>query len=274
MRMRSTEGTAVPFSIVAETEFSESLAAIERADYNRVVTISADVDKTTTSGDDVLARLQVEFFPTLSAEFPTVAISLRGEAEQRSRSMASLMNGLKMSVLLIYILLAIPLKSFTKPLYIMSVIPFGIIGALLGHYIMGMPVSILSLFGVLALSGIVVNDSLVLICRIDDLRAEGHTLRTAVLEAGPQRFRAILLTTMTTFIGLIPILMEPSMQAQFLKPMAVSVAFGVVFATVITLLLLPVLLIIIDETFSSSFAFYRRLLRGRANPAPHVAEAG
>jgi multidrug efflux pump subunit AcrB len=142
----------------------------------------------------------------------------------------------------------------------MSVIPFGIIGALMGHYIVGIPVSILSLFGVLALSGIVVNDSLVLSHRIDDLRREGMSLREAVLEAGPQRFRAILLTTLTTFIGLCPILLETSTQAQFLKPMAVSVGFGVVFATVITLILLPILMIITDETLGSSFRFYKGLL--------------
>ena len=132
-------------------------------------------------------------------------------------------------------------------------------------FIIGIPVSILSLFGFLALSGIVVNDSLVLVARIDDLRAEqGMSLREAVIEAGPQRFRAILLTTLTTFIGLVPILLEGSTQAQFLKPMAVSVAFGVVFATAITLVLLPVLMIIVDETFGASFKYYRGLLKGES----------
>ncbi|MFT4640602.1 MAG: multidrug efflux pump subunit AcrB [Verrucomicrobiales bacterium] len=260
MRVRSSDGTAIPFSIVAETQFGESLAAIERADYNRVVSVKAEVDKSITSGDEVLARLETEFFPILRAGYPSVGISLRGESEERARSMKSLMNGLILSVLLIYILLAIPLKSYGKPLFIMSVIPFGIIGALMGHYIVGIPVSILSLFGVLALSGIVVNDSLVLSHRIDDLRREGMSLREAVLEAGPQRFRAILLTTLTTFIGLCPILLETSTQAQFLKPMAVSVGFGVVFATVITLILLPILMIITDETLGSSFRFYKGLL--------------
>ena len=257
MRVRSTDGTAVPFSIVAETEFGESLAAIERADYNRIVSVTAEVDKTVSSGDEVLASLEKDFFPELRAQFPEVNIQLRGEAEQRGRSIQSLKNGLLLSILLIYILLAIPLKSYVKPLYIMSVIPFGVIGALLGHYIVGLPVSILSMFGLLALSGIVVNDSLVMIHRIDDLQAEGLPLRDAVLAAGPQRFRAILLTTLTTFIGLVPILLEPSVQAQFLKPMAVSVGFGVLFATTITLIMLPVLLVIMDETLSSSFRFYK-----------------
>lgn len=257
MRIRSTDGTAIPFSIVADTKFGESLAAIERADYNRIVSVSAEVDKTITSGDEVLAALSLEYFPVFAAEHPDVNLALRGEAEQRAKSMGSLFTGLGVSLVLIYILLAIPLKSYIKPFFIMSVIPFGIIGALLGHFIAGIPVSILSLFGILALSGIVVNDSLVLIARIDDLRSEGQTLRQAIREAGPQRFRAILLTTLTTFIGLIPILLEPSVQAQFLKPMAVSVAFGVAFATTITLILLPILLIIFDETVASSFRYYK-----------------
>ncbi len=258
MRVRSADGTAIPFSIVADTEFGESLAAIERADYNRIVSVSAEVDKSVSSGDDVLSALSLEYFPIFLAEHPEVNLALRGEAEQRSKSMKSLLSGMILSLVLIYILLAIPLKSYLKPLFIMSVIPFGVIGALLGHFVIGIPVSILSLFGVLALSGIVVNDSLVLIARIDDLTAEGYSLRTAIMEAGPQRFRAILLTTLTTFIGLVPILLEPSVQAQFLKPMAVSVAFGVLFATAITLLLLPVLLITFDETVGSSFRFYKK----------------
>ncbi len=271
MRVRADDGTALPLSIVAETTFGDSLAQIERADYNRIVSVQAAVDQTVTSGDDVLARLSAEFFPDLSAEFPTVNIALRGRAEERGRSLTSLANGLKLSVILIYILLAIPLKSYIKPLYIMSVIPFGIIGALLGHFVVGIPVSILSLFGCLALSGIVVNDSLVLVARIDDLRAEGMSLREAVLEAGPQRFRAIMLTTLTTFIGLAPLLLETSTQAQFLKPMAVSVGFGVMFATAITLILLPVLMIIMDETFAASFKYYARLLKGKPE-AKLVAE--
>lgn len=258
MRVRSGDGTAIPFGIVAETKFGESLAAIERADYNRVATVSAEIDKTTTSGDEVLALLEEDFFPSLRAKYPEVNIALRGEAEQRMKSMNSLFTGLGLSVVLIYILLAIPLKSYIKPLFIMSVIPFGIIGAVLGHYLIGIPISLLSLFGLLALSGIVVNDSIVLLARIDDLRKSGMNLHEAVLEAGPQRFRAILLTTLTTFIGLAPLLSETSTQAQLLKPMAVSVGFGVIFATAITLILLPVLIVIVDETISSSFRFYFR----------------
>jgi multidrug efflux pump subunit AcrB len=249
MRVRSADGTAIPFSIVADTTYGDSLASIERADYNRIVTVKAEIDKSITSGDDILTQMAEEYFPTFRAEFPGVSIELFGEAEQRRKSMRSLVTGFQLSLVLIYILIAVPLKSYIKPLFIMSVIPFGIIGALLGHFLFGIPVSILSLFGILALSGIVVNDSLVLIYRIDDLRRERSELSLAemIIVSAGQRFRAILLTTLTTFVGLVPLLAETSVQAQFLKPMAVSVGFGVLFATSITLLLLPMILLIADD---------------------------
>lgn len=260
MRIRARDGAAVPFEIVADTGFGESLAAIERADFKRIVSVTGSVDKNATSGDEVLAHLQDGYFAELFARHPDVSVSLRGEAEEQQKSVASLLGGFLVSAVLIYVLLAVPLRSFIKPLFIMSAIPFGLVGAILGHGIAGIAVSILSVFGILALSGIVVNDSLVLISRIDDLRSEGCTLREAILEAGPQRFRAILLTTVTTFIGLIPILLETSTQAQFIKPMAVSVGFGVVFTTAITLILLPLTLLIFEETFAASARFYRRKL--------------
>lgn len=247
MRIRAADGTETPFSVVANTKFSSGLASIQRADSNRIVNVQAEVDKTTTSGEEVLARLEAEYFPEFRAQHPGVNISLRGEAEQRGKSVASLLFGFVLSIIFIYILLAIPLKSYTKPLAIMSVIPFGIIGALIGHLLFGLPVSILSVFGLLALSGIVVNDSLVLIHRIDELRGNGLPLPEAIDAAAGQRFRAILLTTLTTFVGLVPLLAETAVQAQFLKPMAVSVGFGVTFATMITLVLLPMFLLIADD---------------------------
>jgi multidrug efflux pump subunit AcrB len=249
MRVRSGDGTAIPFSIVADTTYGDSLASIERADYNRIVTVKAEIDKSITSGDEILQQMAEEYFPSFRAEFPGVSIELFGEAEQRRKSMRSLVSGFQLSLVLIYILIAIPLKSYIKPLFIMSVIPFGIIGALLGHFLVGIPVSILSIFGILALSGIVVNDSLVLIYRIDDLRREQSELSLAemIIVSAGQRFRAILLTTLTTFVGLAPLLAETSVQAQFLKPMAVSVGFGVIFATGITLVLLPMILLIADD---------------------------
>lgn len=252
MRIRAADGAAVPFSIVANTEYGSGLASIQRADSNRTVSVQANVDKTITSGEEILARMEEDYFPTFRAQHPGVNIALLGDAEQRKRSLGSLVGGFGISLVSIYILLAIPLKSYTRPLAIMCVIPFGIIGALLGHFLFGIPVSILSLFGLLALSGIVVNDSLVLVHRVDELRAEGLSLADALHDAGGQRFRAILLTTLTTFVGLVPLLAEPAVQAQFLKPMAVSVGFGVVFATFITLVLLPMLMLI-SHDFRSRF---------------------
>ena len=172
MRVRSDDGTAVPFSIVASPKYGESLASVERYDFNRIVTVKAEIDKSVTSGDVVLNLLEKEYFADFRARFPEVSISLSGNAEEQRKSNASLKQGFLFSTILIYILLAIPLKSYIRPLVIMSVIPFGIVGALLGHFIIGIPVSILSVFGILALSGIVVNDSLVLVYRIK--RAGGN----------------------------------------------------------------------------------------------------
>ncbi len=247
MRVRTVEGATVPFSVVAETEYSESLASIERYDNKRVVSVEASVDKAKTSSGDVVGRLKKEFFPKMKAKYPAITLSQGGEVEQRVKSMASLKVGFLFSIILIYILISIPLKSYLKPLIIMSVIPFGIIGALMGHYIMGIPVSILSVFGILALSGVVVNDSLVYVCHLGDLRKGGMDIREACWRAGADRFRAILLTSLTTFFGLAPLLFEKEVQAQFLKPMAASLAFGILFATMITLILLPMLILIAHD---------------------------
>ncbi|MBK1829726.1 efflux RND transporter permease subunit [Verrucomicrobiaceae bacterium R5-34] len=257
MRIRKDDGTTVPFSVVADTHYSESLASIERYDYKRVVAVEASINKAVTSSEEILNRLEAEYFPEMKSHYPAISISQSGEAEQRAKSMKSLLTGFLFSTIFIYILIAIPLKSYIKPLIIMSVIPFGIIGALLGHYLMGIPVSILSVFGILALSGVVVNDSLVLVCRVDDLREEGLSLLDACRRAGADRFRAILLTSLTTFFGLAPLLIETEVQAQFLKPMAASLAFGILFATIITLFLLPLLMIIAKDIKDGVLGFFR-----------------
>ena len=247
MRVRAPDGTAVPFTVVAETSYGDSLASIDRINNRRVVTINAAVNKAVTTPDEVNTRLQEEFFPEFLARHPGIEITESGEVEQRKKSVGSLLIGFVFSIIFIYVLIAIPLKSYTKPLIIMSVIPFGIIGALMGHFMMGIPISILSVFGILALSGVVVNDSLVLVCEVNNLRAEGKSLSDSVKLAGMSRFRAILLTTLTTFFGLAPLLLEKEVEAQFLKPMAASLAFGIVFATFITLFLLPMLYLIVSD---------------------------
>jgi len=247
MRVRAPDGSAVPFPVIADTQFGDALASIERIDNKRVVTIQGSVNKALTSSDEILTRLEERFFPEFLARHPSISITESGEVEQRKKSIGSLLTGFVFSIVFIYVLIAIPLRSYVKPLIIMSVIPFGIIGALLGHYMMGIPISILSVFGILALSGVVVNDSLVLVCGVNDLQDEGKSLEEAVSLAGENRFRAILLTSLTTFFGLAPLLLETEVQAQFLKPMAASLAFGIVFATGITLFLLPMLFLIVND---------------------------
>lgn len=247
MRVRIPEGAAVPFPVVADTQYGEALASIERINNRRVVTINAAVNKAVITPDEVNQRLSKDFFPEFLARYPGISITESGEVEQRKKSVASLLNGFLFSIIFIYVLIAIPLKSYTKPFIIMSVIPFGIIGALLGHYLMGLPISILSVFGILALSGVVVNDSLVLVCEVNNLRGEGKSLAESVRMAGARRFRAILLTTLTTFFGLAPLLIEKEIEAQFLKPMAASLAFGILFASLITLFLLPMFYLIVHD---------------------------
>ena len=158
-------------------------------------------------------------------------------------------------MLAVYALMAIPLKSYSQPLIIMSVIPFGIIGAVIGHWILGMPVSILSLFGIIALSGVVVNDSLVMVDYVNKAKEAGTDLRHAVLDAGCRRFRAITLTSLTTFFGLLPIVLEKSLQAKIVIPMAISLAFGIIFATIITLLLIPCLYLILADAKRNTQSF-------------------
>jgi multidrug efflux pump subunit AcrB len=269
MRIRAQDGTAIPFSIVADTKYGEALASIERADYTRIVSVTAAVDKSVTSGQDVLALLEKDFFPAFRANHPEIRIALRGEAEQRLRSRLSLVYGFGLSIVLIYILLAIPLKSYTRPLFIMSVIPFGVTGAMLGHFVFDLPLSILSVFGILALSGVVVNDSLVLMHRLHAIHrgGSGMPLAEAIHQATGERFRPILLTSLTTFAGLIPLLTESAVQAQFLKPMAVSLGFGVLFATGITLVLLPMLVLIADDLRQSFRWWFAVLTRTKTTPA-------
>ncbi len=259
MRVRIPDGAAVPFPVVADTQYGESLASIERINNRRVVTINAAVNKAVTTPDAVTQRLEEEFIPELLARYPGIQITESGEVEQRKKSVSSLLTGFMFSIVFIYVLIAIPLKSYSQPLMIMSVIPFGIIGALLGHYMMNIPISILSVFGILALSGVVVNDSLVLVCEVTNLREEGKSLIEAVRLAVVSRFRAILLTTLTTFFGLAPLLLEKEVEAQFLKPMAASLAFGVLFATFITLFLLPMLYLIVDDVRKSYGRYFARV---------------
>jgi len=247
MRVRGAEGQTLPFDVVAKLTYQEGLARIERVDNTRVVEVSGELDKSVTSSEESIAVLKDKYLTAFEERHPDVRVSFEGEAEQQKKSLNSLGKGFLLSMILIYILLAIPLKSYFKPFIVMAVIPFGIFGALMGHWITGVEVSILSMFGIVALSGVVVNDSLVFLCAVDAQRAEGRGLRESIVAAGQIRFRAILLTSVTTFLGLLPLLTETSVQAQFLIPMAVSLAFGILFATPVTLILLPMIYLIAND---------------------------
>jgi multidrug efflux pump subunit AcrB len=257
------DGNRAPFSVVGHAREQAGLSVINRIDLSRVVDVRADVDKTLISSTEVTELIERDMLPDILARHPSVRYTVAGEVEeQRDTSQALLYGGL-LVLLLIYAALAIPLKSYLEPLLIMSVIPFGVTGAFLGHLILGMDVSILSAIGIIGLIGVVVNDSLVLVDFINHYIDEGHDWKEAVLEAGPMRFRAVILTSLTTFLGLLPIQLETSIQAQFVKPMATSVAFGVFFSTVVTLFLVPTLYYVAQDI--------RKLFTGsvKVRPPPH-----
>jgi len=247
MRVRTPSGAEVPFSQVADVRLGRGYAAINREDRQRVVSVIADVDEKKTNAEEVLGVLKTGFLAGLMADYPGLRFSLEGEQKNRRESMSSLGRGFIVALFGIYALLAVPFRSYTQPLIVMSAIPFGIVGAVWGHVLMGINLTILSMFGIVALSGVVVNDSLIMIDYVNRAREQGTGLRDAVLEAGQKRFRPILLTTLTTFFGLLPMIVEKSVQARFLVPMAVSLAFGVLMATGITLLLVPAGYMILED---------------------------
>ncbi len=246
MMIRTGDGIEVPFPDVAELKPIKGSAVIRRIDRNRTFNITADLDKSKGNMTQIKAELSA-FLAQQAAQYPNVRFGFAGEVQEQDESFHSLIRGVLFMVVVIYALLAIPFRSYSQPLIVMSVIPFGLVGATLGHLIMGMNLTINSILGMLALSGVVVNDSLVLIDRYNQLRQEGEMPAMAILNAGCGRFRAILLTSLTTFAGLAPLIYEQDTQAQFLIPMAVSLGYGILFTTLVTLLLVPVLVVILED---------------------------
>jgi multidrug efflux pump subunit AcrB len=261
MKIRTRDGTEVPFLEVAEVRTGRSASSIQRADRQRAITVSADIDKAVpgANANEVVASLSTEVLPGLRDRFPGVAWSFQGEQKDQRQSMDELSSKGLIALLGIYVLLAIPLASYFQPLIIMSVIPFGLLGAVVGHVVLGLSLSIMSMCGIVALAGIVVNDSLVLVDYVNRECERGHSLTEAALNAGLRRFRPILLTSVTTFVGIMPMIFETDMQARFLIPMAVSLGFGILFSTVITLILVPLIYLI--------GADLRQLLRRPAAPS-------
>ena len=260
MMIKLNNGTEVPLWQIADVEPGLSPVSIQRIDRQRTLRVTADFNKET--GD--LSALQREVDEWLTSEvgrYPGVSYELAGEARDTRESSEGLKYGMYGLLMLIFVLLAIPFKSYTQPIIVMLTIPFGIVGAVIGHWIMGMNLTMLSMMGILALSGVVVNDSLVLVDFINKKRQKGMDLYTAVYMAGGRRFRPVLLTSLTTFAGLMPLLFEKSTQAQFLIPMAISLGFGILFATAITLLLVPINYLILED-IRNYFRNYKSDMKG------------
>lgn len=250
MRIRTPQGEQVPFGQVAEARIGEGFARINRIDRQRTVTITSDVDATVAQSATVIRDVTENFIPQLLAKYPSVNFGLGGASQEQAALMTRIAIFFGAAMFLIYALLAIPLKSYIQPAIVMAVIPFGMIGALIGHIIFDTTLSMMSLFGLVALSGVVVNDSLIMVDFVNRGRLEGKNLHDAVVDAGTSRFRAIMLTTMTTFLGLLPIMFETSMQAQLVIPMTLSLGWGILFGTVLTLLMIPSLYLILDDFLS------------------------
>lgn len=275
MRIRLPDGTEIPFETVAEVEYGRGYANIKRVDRRRVVSVSADVDESQANSGEINAELQAQVLPQLIAEFPGLQWRFAGEQRERNESLGSLKVNFAIALLAIYGLLAIQFRSYWQPMIVMSAIPFGIVGAVIGHIWMdywrgNFNLSILSLFGIVALSGVVVNDSLIMIDLINRERKEGIDLVTVLRDCSTRRFRPIMLTTLTTFFGLTPMILEKSLQARFLIPMAVSLAFGVMFATCITLILVPSLYMILEDCHRAVGAT-KRFFTGEDEPSTAAA---
>ena len=255
MRVRTREGSEVPFRTVANASLGQGYSSIKRADRKRVVNVTADVDRTQITADEVVGDLSRSYFPVIRAEHPRVSLSLEGEQRQSGEYLVSLVFPFLIALFAIYALLAIPLRSYVKPFIIMSVIPFAFIGAIWGHQIMKLAglvsgLAMMSILGMIAAAGVVVNSSLILVYAINQRRDAGSSMANAVVDAATSRCRPIVLTSMTTFVGLMPLMFNTSVQAQFLVPMAVSLSFGVLFATVITLLVVPSIYLFFEDLFA------------------------
>lgn len=269
MRIRTPAGDEVPFYSVADVSFGKAFSSITRQNRQRTITVSADIDPEIVEPGEIIKQISDEFIPGLLSRHPGVSYELEGASLEEIKFIRNISIASVAALFLIYALLAIPLHSYTQPLVIMSIIPFGLIGAVIGHIIMGKAISMFSLFGLLALAGVVVNDSLIMVDFINKARLAGVPAKEAVIQSGTQRFRPIILTSLTTAFGLMPIMLETSLQAQLVIPMAISLTFGIIFATIITLFLIPSLYLLMED-FGLLLRNTKNLLLGR-DPEPGPA---
>ena len=240
-RIRTSGGAEVPLEEVATVTLGQSPTQIDREDGRRVVTVRADVNPAITTGGEATARLEQEALPHLQAQLPPLSYTFGGQQREQRKAQGSLQIGFVLALFAIYALLAVPLRSYVQPLIIMSTIPFAWIGALAGHFVLGYNLILPSIFGIIGLSGVIINDALVMLDFANEARDNGSGWRTALIHAGQVRFRPILLTSVTTFFGLAAFLLERSVEAQFLVPMAISLGGGIVVGTVVLMLIVPAL---------------------------------
>ena len=239
--LRTPSGAEVPVTSVASLNPGVSPPAVRRRDGQRVVTVTAEVDPTVISGDEANGILANSILADLTAVYPDLTYTFGGEQQQQFESLGALYRGFVIALLMIFVLLAIPLRSYTKPFIIMAIIPFGFIGVILGHWALGIALSAESFMGIFGLSGVAVNDSLMMIDFIDQKLREGTPVRTAIIESAKGRFRPIMLTSLTTFLGFTPFILERAIQAQFMIPFATSLGFGILFTTAIVMMVVPAL---------------------------------
>lgn len=247
MRIRTSTGAQVPFETVADIYFEQGATEIRRLNRRRVVEVNGNVDSKITNAQEVIRKVETEVIPLLQEKYPDLEFLLEGDQKEVKTFQAGLMRNTAMALLAIYALIAIAFKSYSQPLLVMTAIPFGYLGSILGHMALDLPFSMFSFLGVVATAGVVVNDNLVLIDYINKLIAKGEKTIDAVVKAAASRFRPIFLTTLTTFVGLMPIISEESKQAQFLIPMAISLAFGVMLSSFVTLILVPNLYVVLEN---------------------------
>jgi multidrug efflux pump subunit AcrB len=249
IRVDGGDGIQRPITELANISVSRGYSEINRIDQKRSITISSDISEKDGNAKEIVADLQAKFMPDLLKKYPTLRVRWEGQQEQDNESVQSLGIGLAIALLAMYVLLTMEFTSYGQPMVVMSVIPFGIVGAVLGHWAMGLPLTLFSTLGLVALTGIVVNDSIVLVDFINSAVRSGKPLDQSVLEAGARRFRPVLLTSLTTIAGLAPILTETSFQAQLVIPMAASLCFGLMTSTVLVLILVPTFYLLYARVF-------------------------
>ncbi len=247
MRIRTIDGQEIPIEEVADITHGRAYSVIHRVDRKRAITVISNLDESIANASKIVADLNKDFLPKLIERYPGLEYDLEGQEKRTRESLGSLKNGYVLALMGIFLLLASQFRSYIQPVIIMMAIPFGLIGAIAGHLVMGLAITMISIFGIVALSGIVVNDSLILIDFINRAARNGMEIETAVVQSGKVRFRPVLLTSITTIAGLSPLMLEQSFQAQFLIPMAVSISFGLLAATVLTLLYVPALYLIVRD---------------------------